>query len=331
MNTNRLQNFLLCEISGLILFGLTCFLASPCGVLGQVPQVDQSRNFRTGIEPRSLPGQTDESNDSSLTTAPISPGDSDLGDQFLLYEEPPYNPFQIGARFTIIHTNNVFLSDLNPDDDRYAIYEGFFNYSPKFNNRLYGNLGYSHQFFHYQNQGQLNFDSQTVTAGLSSPIPELWNILAYANYSYNRLTYAKGNADGDALTEFYRSHSGSFGILKSIPFSRAHYLYFGPSGKWSLTDPFTVARDEYTFLFGYSVDFTRWLNAGLTHRTNFYDYKSNDRDDINQVLSGVVTVSPWSWLDISVLSSYGTNNSTNEALNYEFFNIGGQVSASYQF
>jgi len=313
----------------LLVYTLADWEGSP-SLLAQEAQIDQSRPFRSTTEPRELLKESEEEED-FFSTSPSTPGDSDLGDQVLLYEEPPYDPFQIGARFTIIHTNNVLLSDLNPDDDRYAVYEGFFNFTPRITSRLYGNIGYSHQFYHYQERGNLNFDSQTVTAGLSAPMPELWNILLYANYSYNRLTYAKGNPDGDALTEFYRSHAATAGILKSIPFSRAHYLYFGPSGRWALTDPFTVARDEYSFLFGYDVDFTRWLNANLAHTTNFFDYKSNDRDDINQVLTGTVTVSPWSWLDVSVFSSYGTNNSTNEALNYEFFNIGGRVQASYEF
>ncbi len=296
----------------------------------QQSQLEQSQRFRTEALPRLDPASSEEES-TSFSESPGSPGDSDLGDQLLLFEEPPYNPFNVGASFTITHTNNVLLVDVNANDDRYVTYEGFVNYNPKFHNRLYGNFGYRHQFFHYQENGQLNFDSQTVTAGLSTPIPELWNILLYANYSYNRLTFAKGNAGGDALTEFYRSHAATVGIYKTVSFSRAHYLYFGPNGKWALTDPFTVARDEYSMLFGYNVDITRWLSANVSHVTTFHDYKSNDRDDINQSLSGVITVSPWSWLDISAISSYGTNNSSNEALNYEFFNIGGQVKASYQF
>lgn len=313
-----------------LLSGILILLCTSAA-FAQQAQVEQSQRFRAEALPRLDPDEEEDGESASFYDSPSTPGDSDLGDQLLLFEEPPYNPFTIGASFTVMHTNNVLLVDLNANDDRYVTYEGFVNYNPKFHERLYGNFGYRHQFFHYEENGQLNFDSQTVTAGLSTPIPELWNILLYANYSYNRLTYAKGNSDGDALTEFYRSHAATAGIYKTIPFSRAHYLFFGPSGKWALTDPFTVARDEYSMLFGYNVDITRWLSANLSHVTSFYDYKSNDRDDINQTLSGAITVSPWSWLDISMLTSYGTNNSTNEALNYEFFNIGGQVKLNYQF
>ncbi len=324
------------NITILIFFiSLAWVLSGLSPLFAQQPQVEQSQAFRNEAmlrideERDRVSGEQGESGFGS--GAPSTPGDDDLGDQLLLYEEPQYNPFEVGASFTVMHTNNVLLVDVNANDDRYTTYEGFVNYRPKFHNRLYGNFGYRHQFFHYEENGQLNFDSQTLIAGISSPIPELWNILFYANYSYNRLTYAKGNGDGDALTEFYRSHAVSAGLLKTFPLSRAHYIYLGPSGKWAMTDPFTVSRDEYTFLFGYSVDFTRWLNGSLTHQTNFHDYKSNDRDDINQVLGGAITVSPLSWLKVSVTTSYGTNNSTNEALNYEFFNIGGNVRAAYQF
>ena len=75
-------------------------LVSNTAILAQQAQVEQSQRFRTEALPRLDPTDSDDE-ESAFSDSPDTPGDSDLGDQLLLFEEPPYNPFLVGASFTV--------------------------------------------------------------------------------------------------------------------------------------------------------------------------------------------------------------------------------------
>jgi len=314
----------------LILTFLTVLVVWP--LAAQDASIEQSRQFRSGPTDLRDLGEEDDL-DIITTAAPTSPGDEELGDQFLLREEERYKYVTAFGETSYYFTDNAFLTESNRDNDAFFVGTGGASFRYPVSDLTTLRASASQSFYRYDQARGLDFDGLDVYAGVNKVFPDLYNIIASADYYYNRLTYAKDNVDGPAGSEFYREHAAIFSLLKVFPFSRAHYAYIGPSATFSWSNPDSAQRDEFTLQTGYHVDITRMWFADLQYRFSLHEYDGStiSRDDINQTVLVQTGIQPWDWVSISASALFGFNNSSNPALNYEYRNLGGTVNLQIQF
>jgi hypothetical protein len=111
-----------------------------------------------------------------------------------------------------------------------------------------------------------------------SPIASLSlrNTTAFLRYNFNDLI---SEESGDEF--FQKPHDHGRACRRSFPLARAHAVIVGASAQWGFADPKEAERDEYGVYLGYSVDFTRALQAQVFYRSAYYRYSAKPRREIS--------------------------------------------------
>ena len=114
--------------------------------------------------------------------------------------------------------------------------------------------------FRYNEYRQLDFNSVDAGIGLSYHADKLGGIDFFARYKFNELI----SAETDDV--FFTNHTILLGAQKSVPFSQAHYAYFGATGQLGFADPEQSERSELSAYAGYHLQATRNLEVDLLYR-----------------------------------------------------------------
>jgi hypothetical protein len=120
-------------------------------------------------------------------------------------------------------------------------------------------------------------------------------------------------------------------VPKIVVLGRSHSLNFGILGSVGISDPFAEQRDQIGFALGYHLQLTRQLGADFGYRHSWYFYNSNDRHDLNQVISLGLHYSITPWASLNAFSSFATNYSNESAFKYNVFSSGGGLGLLIRF
>jgi hypothetical protein len=314
----------------LSIFGiLGCFSVSL--VWGGQQPLESSRievEKRSDIEGLSQPGrkatEVFKSGKEGIT-APASPGDDALGQQYLLKRKQEYEPFSVFGNLAGNWTSNVALTKNSPQYDNYSVATAGVSCQPIIRPNLLGEITFVQQWFRYDKFTEMNFDSMNVGAGLSYAIPELSNLAVFGRYNYNRLT------DEGGTGEYFRNHSITLGLFKTFPLSRAHYLYGGYSSQFGFSDPKIYQRDYHSAVAGYNLDITSKLSVDVSIRVSYIPYQEDGREDYNESISLGITYKPKPWLILNFASFAAFNQSKNGVFEYNVVNLAPNIGIKIIF
>ncbi len=258
--------------------------------------------------------------------APPSPADEDLGEQRLLVPDDRYKPFTLFANASEFYTSNAYLSNGGAQSDWFTALQFGAAWVPHITGSLYGEISALQQLYRYATFNGLNFNSLDLGSGLIYPIRQLDDLAVFARYNFNLLTN-----DASNQTLFYQQ-TIRLGLQKPLLFSRAHSGTLG-----FLTDinldgwPDYAVRNRFALLAGYQANLTRVLQANLFYQLAYFPFVETSRQDVNQILSGGLTLnfSPRFSIMTSVSASF--NSSNEDYYNYSVLNTGAGVSANIKF
>ena len=286
--------------------------------------IDRARNFENSRSPdpiRDGPGFSLLTGD----VAPSSPGDQDLGEQWLLKYKEKERPFMLVGDFAGFATNNVALTKNGTQRDQFIVGQIAASYQPKLTSQLLAEFTFRQAFFRYRRFTELDFDSQNMGAGLTYLPAGLWNIAFYGRYNYNRLLDAREE------NEIFTNHSLTLGLQKAFVLSRAHYFYAGYASQLGIAHPRASERDEHGAYAGYHLNVTRALQGDFFYRLAWFDYAKGGRDDLNQTVSSSLQFYFTKWLYAYASASLVFNNSNKAFLDYNAFSPAVGLNATLKF
>lgn len=303
------------------------------GLCAQIPQIDQEQNLRKP-PPQQQPDDARSLGELSTGVAPSSPGDADLGEQVILKRQQRATPWTFTLETSVNATSNIALSDNNPKSDAFFLGQMALSYQRKLRENVLLEATVSQGVFRYDRFKAFDFDS--LNAGLGGT----WYVKGLAlsaRYNYNRLT------DGSRRREFFRQHSVTFGVQKTISLNSAVFTYFGGTARINWNEPLNTQRDEYALYVGGRAAITRSFTLDAFYRAALFAYnfpfatgalgsgQRKDRRDLNQTLSLAIRYQPKPWVSASVSTSFGLNHSNTSPFDYEVVNGGLTLGLLFRF
>jgi hypothetical protein len=298
--------------------------ALPAASVGQQAQIEHARQFQSG---NTAPAVPIAAQGGAATTALSDFGDDSesFGIQQLLREQERLRHFRISGELSVLATNNVAFSRVDPRADTFCVAILPLEFRRRLGQgfRLEADLRLAG--FRYNRFKELDFNSTDAGLGLSYHAASLGGIDLFARYNYNQLNRAR---QGDA---FFRNHTILVGVQKAIVFSQAHYAFFGLVAQIGFAEPKESERSEASAFAGYHLQATRKLQADLLYRYARYDYTEASRTDQNQTLSLALRYQFAEWASAYVSSFITWNASDVTAFEYDAGNAGGGLTLSLEF
>ena len=255
-----------------------------------------------------------------------SPNDKDIGEQQILKRAEEYHPFTISVYSPVYWTSNAALVSKGEQDDVLVAPGVTFMYEPRITNTLYAQVGVIQQFFFYDQLTELNFASLDVIAGLHYYLPQFHNLSLRGYYDYNRLT------DTDNFDEIFVDHSIILNAELPFRIARAQQFLAGIALNLSFEgNPESPRRNNYSLYGSYDVALSRSFSLDAGFQLVVRDYYSDDRTDVNEILSVSANYRVRDWLTLSALSSFAWNQSNHSVFDYSVANIGGGVALTLKF
>ena len=258
--------------------------------------------------------------------AVTSPNDKDIGEQQILKRTEEYKPFTISVYSPFYWTSNAALVSRGEQDDVLVAPGVTLMWEPRITQTLYAQVGVVQQFFLYDQLTELNFASLDVIAGLHYYLPQFHNLSLRGYYDFNRLT------DTHDFDEIFVNHS--IILTAELPFriARAQQLVAGVALNLSFDgNPESPRRNNYSLYGTYDVALTRCFSLDAGFQFAVRDYYSDDRTDVNEILSVSANYRVRDWLTLSALSSFSWNQSNHSVFDYSVANIGGGVALTLKF
>jgi hypothetical protein len=259
-----------------------------------------------------------------VESAPVSFGDADLGEQWILKGEPKYDPFLLFGDVAGFQTSNAALTKSNTMSDFFMVARVGASYQPRFSDTLQGEVTVSQALFRYSDLDALDFDSTNVGAGLTYIAAQLWNVAFFTRYNY---TYLSDDGIGDQI---FQSNSITLGAQKSFVFTRSHYAYAGVSGLFGWSNPRFSQRNEFALYGGYHMFLTRALEFDSYANVSYYDY-TGSRSDFNGSLNLALRYNFTKWLSVTGSFSMALDRSNQSVFDYNVYNGGLGLSVMARF
>ena len=257
--------------------------------------------------------------------APPSPGDEDLGEQFVLKQQEKPTPFICFADLSGNYTDNAALQPHNGTKDTFFLAEVGANWLHPVAQNLALNVGVRQQLFRYDSSSYLDFEALNLSAGAIYALPDLGGIVLTAGYNYDRMVDRHWD-------EFFTNHMLGIGVGKTWSLSRAHSISAGYNSDFSFaTDPSSQRRNYHTLSGSYNVDLTRYLSATAAYKLTLIDYPPIGRLDVNNmlILGFAYKVTPW--CNAGVMGSYIFNNSDRSEFDYQVGNVSVTLGVNGRF
>jgi hypothetical protein len=303
---------------------LGCFLVSIWGSYGQ-----------------SLPGSPDRANNVRLLSnsrfdpwtnptvgpyAPSSPGDPDLGEQYILRPQGGYQPFNFQLTQRALWTDNAALTDADELSDFYSDTELRLSYLPQIAANTFAEISAGYAFFRYADHSELDFDDLEASVGAIHVFRGLNDLSLRLRYNYERLL------SGRSHDELFTDHSLEIGLYYPIALGPRNFAYGGYSSEFSLAgNPGYAARDEHEFIIGYTYSPTDRIELSSYYRLYVHDYVEGGRTDLLQTAGLYVTTHLTERIDLVLSASYSTNDSDLRGGDYDVGEAGAIVSLNFEF
>lgn len=288
----------------------------------QEPRIEQARQI-DALSPGTAPSLRALDSGSFERTAGRD-GES-FGIQQILKDEVRLRPFRAFADISAFVTNNVALTPKAPLSDSFLVATFGFEYRRP----LPGGIQFESTLrvagFRYNEYRVLDFNSVDAGGGLSYHAEKLGGIDLFVRYNFNQLLSAETD------DTFFTNHTITAGVQKALPFSQAHYAFFGVTGQVGFADPKPAGRSEFAAYAGYHLQATRNFEVDLLYRYAYLIYPETDRADHNQTVSLGFRYRFTDWLSVSATTYAAWNRSDRDAFDYDVANGGGAITLSLQF
>jgi hypothetical protein len=297
-------------------------LAGVAVAWSQEPRIEQARQFQAQTSGLTSPVET--AGPTSFQTVQGVDSES-FGVQQMLRESERLRLFRAFADVSAFVTNNVALTRTDPVTDSFLIATFGFELRRPLPRGFQIESTLRVATFRYNEFRQLDFNSVDVGGGVSYHSERLGGIDLFARYNFNALIGA------EADEAFFKNHTVTVGAQKAVPFSQAHYAFFGVAGQLGFADPKVAERSELSAFAGYHLQATRNLQADLLYRYAHLIYSEGGRIDRNQTVSLALRYRLTDWLTASASVFVGRNQSNQEVFDYDLANGGGGLTLSIQF
>ncbi len=258
--------------------------------------------------------------------APFSPGDSDLGDQIILMPEESYLPWRLFAIGGGEWTSNAALTDDDELDDFLWRAEVGGVFTPHITGNLFGELSANYEFFRYQDNSRLDFDSLEASAGLVHVFRGLGDLSTWGRYDYTRLTET-----GD-YSELFTDHAIELGLLWPVPITGKLDGYLSHISHLSIdANPGHSQYNEFSFIVGGQYGITDRIALNFYYEFAVFDYHEGGREDLNHHVGLAATASLTENVDFVISGTYTLNDSNLADADYEVGTAGAFLGLNVRF
>ena len=189
--------------------------------------------------------------------APATPGDSDLGAQFIIPQGEPIRPWQLFGSAAEFFTTNATLSRANKQGDGYF----FGDFGARYESKLWDSVGFEavvrESLFRYHSLTALNFNSLNASAAVFHNLDSLWDITLFGRYNF------EWDTDSRAGRDLYTAHTLTIGAQKNFAWQGGNFIYVGYSSIFAWAQQFAAQRNEHSLYLGAQTHLTRSLDADL--------------------------------------------------------------------
>jgi hypothetical protein len=306
------------------------FLFLACSLLGpqswaQDPAVQAEQ---TRLRVRSVGSNLEslsQSADDKSNRAQATPGDSDLGSQFIIPLGDPILPWRVFASASEYYTSNATLARNNKQADGYFFGEVGLRHEVKLSEDLTFEALFREGIFRYHSLTAQNFNSLNAGAGVFYNLTNLWDITLFGRYNFEWDTNSRSSRD--LLTE----HTLTIGAQKTFALQGNNFLYVGYSSIFGWAQQFAAQRNEHSLFLGGQAHLTKSLDADLYTRIALYDYRQGGRKDFNTTATAALTYHFNKQFSANASFTYVVNRSNRSVSNYDAATTGGGINFKYQF
>ena len=292
-------------------------LSLSTAALAQTPGLVDRAAVRPERPPVSAPPPPAAPGGAIPSEALPSPGDDDLGSQFLLKRTERARLFFLGGNLGAFWTDNAQRLDEGGDEDfYYSASLGFGAQLPIAQGWMI-DASVIEEFYRYDDHDELDFESTEATVGVIKSLPWLENFLVAGRYLYRRYT------DGDWSEDTYYRHGLSLALQKTFLIDRKNSVYAALTGDWELeADPSLLRRHEYSLQTGYDFRLTHEVTLSAFYRFAYRDYTDGPLDEFNHIagLAATWQVAEWARLELSGVWTF--NDSDSDLLDYQAGSLG---------
>ena len=259
--------------------------------------------------------------------APVTPGDSDIGQQLILKREEKKQPFALYADSSMFWTDNAANVRSGEIDDWFFVGGVTASWQDRLHSRFYGDIFASQHFYRYNELDVLDYESGNLGVGVLVLMPELANTIWHLHYAYQRITQGLGDA------AIYQTHNLRGGMQKTFLIDRLNSVNVGMIASLALdADPDILQRHEYTLQAGYKFKIMRDLFFSLNYRFGYFDYFNlASREDFYHNMGASLNWRPRKFLELSASYNYAVNDSNLDFFDYEGQLAGPAMSLKFKF
>jgi hypothetical protein len=251
--------------------------------------------------------------------------DADIGEQWMLRENLPANPFRARASFSLFYTDNVALTRRSMLEDGFAVADVGLNYTRPLGSDWSLGVDVQQSFFRYDRYREFDFESLNFGLGLTYQARQVGNIIFGLQYGLNRLT------SGSADDQLYLGNNFSLVATKIVPVTSAGMVEFTGALGYTFADPEDLERAELRFGVAYSLRIARNFVATSAVRLELYDYAEEGRTDLLQSLALGARYELTRWMYLSASVAIARNISTERVFSYRAVNAGVTLAAQIEF
>jgi hypothetical protein len=256
--------------------------------------------------------------------AVATPGDRDIGVQLIMKERERAHLLRLFATTQAYYTDNVRLTNYNPQSDAYLFSEVGARYEGKLTDDWNIEATVRQGFFRYDEFSRLDFESLNAGAGISYKLPQDPTLMFFSRYNCERLT------TDDLDDQFFLNQTLSLGLQKSWVTPGSSLYYLGYASSFGFADPSAAERDEHGLYGGARWQLSECLTADLYSKLAYFDYDSGQHD-WNYMIVPSLTYRFNEWCELNASLSFVLNRSNRDLFDYDAFSGGGGLGLKVQF
>lgn len=302
---------------------LAFVLALPCHAQSAA-LIDQARTRSALLRPELQDDEDDDETIDSDGSVVNTPGDLDLGVQQIMTPKERDHLLRLFATAQAYYTDNVRLTNNNPESDAYLFTEVGARYEGKLTDDLNIEATVRQAFFRYDDFTRFNFESLNAGAGIAYKLPQHPDLMLFSRYNCERLT------TDDLDDQFFLNQTVSVGLQKSWVTQGSSLYYFGYASSFGFADQSAAERDEHGLYGGAHWQLTECLEADLYCRVAYFDYDTSQHD-MNYMIVPSLTYRFSPWCELNASLNYVLSRSNRNRFDYDAFTGGGGLGLKVQF
>ena len=263
--------------------------------------------------------------DDKTNRATATPGDSDLGSQFIIPLGDPILPFRVFATASEYYTSNASLSRNNKQGDGYFYGEVGLRHEVKLSDDLTFEAVFREGIFRYHSLTAQNFNSLNAGAGVFYNLKDLWDITLYGRYNFEWDTNSRSSRD------LFTEHTITVGAQKTFAWQGGNFIYVGYSSIFGWAQQFAAQRNEHSLYAGAQAHLTSSLDGDIYARFALFDYRQGGRKDFNATATAALTYHFNKQFSANASFTYVIDRSNRSASNYDAATTGGGIHFKYEF